>query len=142
METGQTQGVNLSKIGSTLENINLTHASLNDAIFVEVSMRNAYLHGADLTGADLTGADLTGADLRGVNLTNAVLRGAYLWNARLDAYVYEDDYNELSEIPTKLHNADMTDAHLTGATGITNEVLEQQARSLAGATMPDGSVHY
>lgn len=133
------QGVNLSRIGSTLENINLTHASLNKANFLEVSMRNAYLYGVDLTGADLTGADLTGADMRGANLTNAKLRDAHLWNVKLDAYVYENDYDELSEIPTKLHNTDLANAHLTGATGITNEALEQQARSLEGATMPDGS---
>jgi uncharacterized protein YjbI with pentapeptide repeats len=135
------QGVNLNGIGSTLENVNLRYASLNEAIFVDVSMRHAYLYGADLTNADLTGADLTGADLRGVNLTNAKLWGAYLWNAKLDTYVYEDDYGEISEIRTKLHNADLTGAHLEGATGIANEELEQQARSLAGATMPDRSKH-
>jgi len=132
------QGVNLRKIGSTLEAINLRYASLNKGTFSQASMTNSYLYRADLTGADLTGADLTGADLRGANLTDARLEGAYLWNAKLDPYV--DEYRgEPYETPTKLHNADLSEAHLEGATGITKETLEQQARSLKGATMPDGS---
>jgi uncharacterized protein YjbI with pentapeptide repeats len=135
------QGVNLSRINSALESINLRHASLNRANFVDVSMRNAYLTGADLTGADLTGADLTGADLRGVNLDSARLRGADLWNAKLGTYVFEDSYGETSEIPTKLRNADLTDAYLEDATGFANVELEAQAYSVSGATMPDGSVH-
>jgi uncharacterized protein YjbI with pentapeptide repeats len=124
-----------------LESINLRHASLNRANFVDVSMRNAYLTGADLTGADLTGADLTGADLRGVNLDSARRRGADLWNAKLGTYVFEDSYGDTSEIPTKLRNVDLTDAYLEDATGFANVELEAQAYSVSGATMPDGSVH-
>jgi hypothetical protein len=37
-----------------------------------------------------------------------------------------------------LSRADLSEADLGGAKGITNEQLEQQARSLKGATMPDG----
>jgi uncharacterized protein YjbI with pentapeptide repeats len=134
------QGVNLSKIGSTLEGINLRYASLNKGILSQASMPNAYLNRADLTGANLTCANLTGADLRGTNLTDATLESAYLWNAKLDPYV-EEYSGEPNETPTKLHNSNLSGAHLEDATGISNETLEQQARSLRGATMPDGSKH-
>jgi uncharacterized protein YjbI with pentapeptide repeats len=134
------QGVNLRKIRSTLETINLRYASVNRGIFRQASMPNSYLYRVDLSGADLTGADLTGADLRGANLTDATLEGTYLWNAKLGPYV--DEYDGVpNETPTKLHNADLSQAHLEGATGITKETLEQQARSLKGAIMPDGSKH-
>jgi hypothetical protein len=37
-----------------------------------------------------------------------------------------------------LSEADLSGANLTEPKGITNEVLEQQAKSLKGATMPNG----
>ena len=37
-----------------------------------------------------------------------------------------------------LHEADLSGANLSGTKGITNEQLEQQAKSLEGAIMPDG----
>ena len=37
--------------------------------------------------------------------------------------------------------ADLSYADLSMATGITGDELEQQASSLAGATMPDGTKH-
>jgi uncharacterized protein YjbI with pentapeptide repeats len=67
---------------------------------------------ADLSSADLSGADLSGADLREADLRHADLSGA-----------------------------DLSDANLSDATGITTKELEQQAGSLAGAIMPDGSRH-
>jgi uncharacterized protein YjbI with pentapeptide repeats len=65
-----------------------------------------------LLETDLSGANLSGADLSGVNLSRADLSGANL-----------------------------SRADLSGATGISNEELEHQALTLAGATMPDGSDH-
>ena len=44
----------------------------------------------------------------------------------------------LYDAADNLSDADLSDAHLTDASGITNEELEQQAESLEGATMPDG----
>jgi uncharacterized protein YjbI with pentapeptide repeats len=58
-------------------------------------------------------------NVRGANLSDANLQKADLRRA-------------------KLNGADLSGAHLSGARGITNEELEQQARSLEGATMPDG----
>jgi uncharacterized protein YjbI with pentapeptide repeats len=64
------------------------------------------------SGADLRNADLSERDLSGVDLTGANLTGANLENAILG-----------------------------GIIGITSEELEKQAKSLKGATMPDGSKH-
>jgi hypothetical protein len=74
-----------------------------------------------LSFADLSGAPLFGADLRGANLYRADLRGANLSDAVLS-------------------EADLWQADLSGAEGVTNEKLEQQAKTLNGATMPDGTV--
>jgi len=63
---------------------------------------------------DLGGANLSDADLRDANLRDAILDGASLRDANLNY------------------------ANLSGAEGITNEELEQQAASLKGATMPNG----
>ena len=40
-----------------------------------------------------------------------------------------------------LSGANLSGAHLGGAKGVTTEELERQAKSLNGATMPDGSMH-
>ncbi len=75
------------------------------------------LHGADLSGANLRNlkldkANLSETNLSGANLSEAILTGA-----------------------------DLSGANLSEATGITIEELEKQAKSLQGATMPDGSMH-
>jgi uncharacterized protein YjbI with pentapeptide repeats len=63
----------------------------------------------DLAEADLSHVNLSNADLSGTNLEGADLTSAYLR--------YAD---------------------LSGAEGVTGEQLEQQAKSLKGATMPNG----
>jgi uncharacterized protein YjbI with pentapeptide repeats len=42
---------------------------------------------------------------------------------------------------TFLEGANLSEASLEGATGITVEELEEQAASLEGTTMPDGTEH-
>jgi uncharacterized protein YjbI with pentapeptide repeats len=42
---------------------------------------------------------------------------------------------------TNLEGANLTEADLEGATGVTVEELEEQAASLEAATMPDGTEH-
>ena len=71
-----------------------------------------------LLGASLGGADLRGADLRGADLALADLRGADLTGANLRGAF--------------LLGADLGEAR------VTNEQLND-ARSLAGATLPDGT---
>ena len=80
-----------------------------------VNLRNRQLlREADLEGAYLAGADLTNADLSGANLRNANLNGA------------------------DLSGTDLTKADLSGAKGVTDEQLRQQASSVQGATCPTG----
>ena len=67
------------------------------------------------------------ANLSNANLSNANLSRTYLYNA-------------------DLHNANLSGANLKDAFGynfgnLRNEILEKQAKSLKGATMPDGSIH-
>src|SRR5215204_4967689 len=100
--------------------------NLRRTILSGANLFGANLRGANLSEANLFGANLRGADLRGANLFGADLRGANLSGANLrEAYLRE---------------ANLSKANLTGAQGFTTEKLEE-ARSLEGATMPDGSVH-
>lgn len=106
-----------------LDGVKLGHVGQIGAFNLKgVILTNADLNGARLLNADLTGADLRETDLSGADLINANLRGANLTD-------------------TDLTDADLSGADLTGAVGVTKEELEQQASSLEGATMPDGSKH-
>jgi uncharacterized protein YjbI with pentapeptide repeats len=76
--------------------------------------------GADLSGVDLNHADLSGVDLSGVDLSGANLSGADLhW--------------------VTLSGADLSSANLIGAQ-VTQAQL-QEAKSLQGTIMPNGSKH-
>ena len=114
--------------------------------------------GADLSGVDLSGPDLTRADLIGANLSDAYLYDAYLFRADLRfanlrranlrvAHLFRADLRGADLSDAILSDADLrgadlgadlSEANLSGAEGITNEELEQQAYSLEGATMPNG----
>jgi uncharacterized protein YjbI with pentapeptide repeats len=78
-------------------------------------------------GTDLSAVDLTGADLSGANLRNASLARANLIGTNLSG--------------TNLSGTNLNGANLTNASGVTNEELEQQAKSLEGTILPDGSKH-
>jgi Pentapeptide repeats (8 copies) len=89
------------------------------------------LHEADLIGKGtsvigLSGADLRGAYLRQLDLKDAALNGADMKGANLERA-------DLSG--ADLSGADLSGANLSGAEGITNDQLDAQAKSLAGATM-------
>jgi len=120
-----------------------------------------FLFKADLSGADLSGADLLNADLRGVNLSRADLGQAYMkWTNLSGADLiganlrYADLTNAILRDATlrdanlcaaflggvDLHGVDLHEADLTGTLGTTDEQLKQ-AKSLAGATLPDGTKH-
>src|SRR5215217_3643709 len=132
--------VNLSDAylsNANLSNANLSGANLEKAALAEADLSGAYLSGADLwraslfetylsraglSGAYLGEADLYGAHLSSANLTNADLRGAYLGGAGLS-------------------DANLNDANLRNAQGATGKKLEDMAKTLEGATMPDGSKH-
>jgi hypothetical protein len=87
----------------------------------------------ELTSADLSGMVLTSddADLTYVMLGEASLRRAYMRGANLSNAVL---FN------TDLSDADLSWADLSDAKGTNKEQLGQ-AKSLEGATMPDGEVY-
>jgi uncharacterized protein YjbI with pentapeptide repeats len=133
-----------------LDNSNLSKADLRGA-----NLDSFDLHGTDLSGADLRDARLPWsylpyAKLNGANLRGAYLRGdpdqsgddADLSDADLsDANLSEADlsYDNLSS--ANLQGANLTDAVLRGTNlsnaKVTGEQLAE-AKSLEGATMPDG----
>jgi hypothetical protein len=126
----------------SLANTNLAGADLHEV---------DYMQGADLTEADLSntwvmqeldGASLVRAQLDGADLPEAILRSAYLNAADLsNANLRRADLREADLEGANLEGADLSEADLTDAEGITAEELEEQASSLEGATMPDGTVH-
>ena len=143
-------GIDLS--GTNLARINLSMTNLQFSIFNGVNLEGADLSGANLRGASLRGAYLNNLNqnkvkvseelwndtlqenlrfyFRGANLSGVNLMGADLMGADLRTV-------DLSE--ADLRGADLSRANLRGAK-ITEE-LEKQAKSLKGATMPDGSKH-
>jgi len=105
-----------------LRDADLRDAALSDANLTVADLKRAHLNDGpdeDEVGAVLIQANLGDADLRDADLREADLRGADLRGAKLDA-------------------ADLSEADLSSARGIGNEELEQQAKSLEGATMPNG----
>lgn len=134
------EGPVISLADANLQGVHLAGAHLQGAFLFRANLSDAYLVGADLTDADLVGANLrnaqlgfgadpnTGAFLRQADLTLADLSdtdlsGVWLNNANLKM--------------ASLGDADLTKANLTDA-NVTQEQLDR-ARSLEGATMPDGS---
>jgi uncharacterized protein YjbI with pentapeptide repeats len=133
-----------------VEKANLSGTDLSGADFFRASLRKTDLENTDLAGtyfteadmactnlrrANLTEAKLARTDLTGTNLSEANLSGANLDGAALD--------NEIRSFV--LLDGKMTDikygqvTNLTGAK-ITQEQLNQ-ASTLEGAIMPDGSKH-
>ncbi len=128
-------------------------ADLSRADLRRMLLSQAYLSGTRLSHADLSDADLTYADLNDTNLfhttltkaniqwailENADLRGANLMKANLGAAILKNaDLREANLREANLEGADLRVANLTMAQGWTKDQLAA-ARSLEGATMPDG----
>jgi hypothetical protein len=122
------KGTNLA--GAILNGADLRGADLAQANLCGTLLRRANLTGADLEDAKLRGADLTRTNLRGANLYKANLNGAYLCKANLHgANLYKANLRGAS-----LYEADLCEAQ------VTQEQLDR-ARSLEGATLPDGAKH-
>lgn len=114
------RGTNLS--GANLSLTNLSGAFLDGASLSDADLSDAFLYEANLSGAFLDGANLSGANLSDALLNGAEMRGANLSKANFS-------------------KANLSGANLEGVKNITTEELEKQAKSLKGATMPDGSIH-
>ena len=119
-----------------------THSSLHNST---IDLSGANLSGADLRGVNLRGADLYSATLRGAILRNANLRGAYLsvadlYNANLSGAILRDaDLSGANLNEAYLGGIDLSGANLDHAQVLTEALA--LAKSLKGATMPDGSNH-
>ncbi len=112
-------------------------------------LRGIILRGAKLIKVNLSGANLSNADLSNADLSGAALRKAYQQDAdeipgeadnEVAKAMIRDKWGKFPEglMETDLSGANLSGANLSGAVGITKEKLEQQAKSLKGATMPNG----
>ena len=105
--------------GANLKNAETRHANFSGANLSKVNLVSGTLQcnvsGAILIEGNLCGADLRGGNFSGANLTSADLRGADLQN-------------------TNLEKANLKGANLSG-------VVNLETAKLAGAIMPDGTIH-
>lgn len=116
-------GANLQ--GANLNGADLFESNLNGADLTQCNLREANVSSADLRGSRLHMADIRQADLRGVNLNVSDLVKADLRGAKLEG--------------AKLVGANLSQADLSGSEIASTEL--KQAKSLDGATMPDGKKH-
>ena len=141
--------------GAKMNLADLRGADLRDA---DLSLTNPFVANpfratpnvSDLYEVDFGPADLRGARLNGANLSGANLSRTILWNAHLSrAKLMHTCLHGTNLISALLDGADLRDADLSGAdlsgailTGakVTQKQWEK-AKSLEGATMPDGSIH-
>ncbi len=98
------------------------------------------LIGANLSGAILSEANLCGAKLNGINLSVANLNEAYLGSVNLSGAYLDGAYLIRADLSgADISGADLSGAMLYKATVITEQL--DQAKSLKGATMPNGDIH-
>ena len=113
---------------ASLADARLSRANLDLANLTEGNFQGADMSLCSMNETDLTGANLSGADLSWANLNQAILDKADLTEANLSGANLED---------ARLHGASLSGAFLYG-TRVSLESLST-ARSLANATMPDGT---
>jgi uncharacterized protein YjbI with pentapeptide repeats len=145
-----------------LNDIDLSQTELNPHTKLTFDdLESIILRGAKLSKVNLSGANLKNADLRDADLSGAHLRMAKEEDQDVIPGEHSDELDKAMKKPATvtleklletdltgadlsgadLSGADLSGADLSGAVGITNEKLEQQAKSLKGAIMPDGSKH-
>ncbi len=136
------QGVNLS--GMNLSGVNLTGTNLSYAKLIGINLSGASLSGANCVGANLDGANLTGVNLIGVNLQSVNLSGQNLSGFNLSgvnlhrANLSEADLNSANLCGANLSYANLEKTNLKEAK-LVGANLEKA--KLAGAIMPDGTIH-
>lgn len=128
-----------------LQNTNLLLADLYSADLEGTNLQNAELKGANLWKTNLQSADLQNADLYGALLWETKLQDADLSNTNLGRGIPPifafKDFNQKMKVlgDAELENAELNNVNLSGAK-VTREQLAS-AKSLTGATMPDGTLH-
>jgi uncharacterized protein YjbI with pentapeptide repeats/stress response protein SCP2 len=154
--------VNLSEAnlsGKNLTEANLEYANLVQAKLSNTNLSGAYLNGANLIAADLSGANLKNAETRGANfsganltkvnlvgvtlqcnLSGAILSEGNLCGANLSYGNFSGANLTLADLRganlqgTNLEKANLKGANLSGAVNL-------DKAKLAGAIMPDGTIH-
>lgn len=106
----------ISMVGADISYAHMRSIDLRDTLLESANLSHTDLRDANLSYATLSYANLAGADLTGVNLQGADLHNVNLAGANLS-------------------RANLRDAFDLGSTTFAT------AKSLAGATMPNGSVH-
>jgi uncharacterized protein YjbI with pentapeptide repeats len=138
--------------GADLRSANLSGADLSDANLsgaelIETDLRFATMSGTNMSGTNMNRADLSytdsiDADLSGANLSGADLSSAILRYADLrETYLIETDLSDADLSDADLRDANLSGANLRDAIGVTDEQLEEQAKTLEDTTMPNGSIH-
>jgi uncharacterized protein YjbI with pentapeptide repeats len=151
LRSADLSGADLSE--TDLSEADLSAAELSWAVLSGADLSGADLSETDLYVADLSGADLSGARLSGANLSAADLSGADMGDGiyLFDADLIGADLSGANLSGASLSGADLSGASLSGADlsganlsdvkGVTEERLEEQAKNLEDAIMPDRSIH-
>ncbi len=136
------EGVNLS--GMNLSGVNLTGTNLSYAKLIGINLSGASLSGANCLGANLEGANLIGVSLIGVNLQSVNLSGQNLSGFNLSgANLYGANLSEADLTSANLCGANLSCANLE-KTNLKEAKLvgaNLDKAKLAGAIMPDGTIH-
>ncbi len=136
--------------GAELTSADLSGAHLNGAHLNGAHLNSAHLARVELIGAELNGSDLNSADLSDAHMNSAHLSGAHLNSAHLTrADLMNTDLTGANLRLADLTGADLRLADLTGADlrfadlskAQVTQVQLDQALSLQGTTLPDGSKH-
>jgi uncharacterized protein YjbI with pentapeptide repeats len=139
--------------GANLPGVNFARADFRGANLDEINLCGANLEGACLIAARLEGANLASANLRNANLRRATLTGANLEGANLEGA----DLSSASLRSTNFERSNLTGAEfgdyeplgidiVAALAGHVEETVKLDITTvpdirLAGATMPDGTIH-
>ncbi len=120
------------------------HPDLSGADMREANLKEKDLSGRNLSNANLSNANLSDAFMHKVNLQGANLERANLFRANLfQANLSQANLREANLIGADLSGADLSKADLRGAKiGSTDRILVKlTGANLAGAILPDGTIH-
>ena len=121
--------------------LDLTQADFARADLLRADLNRADLTNVNLVEANLTEANLARARLSQARLNNACLRAARLRQANLrHADLTNADLAEADFLNADLTGANLSRANLRGARHLSRAQLDS-VKSLAGAILPDGSIH-
>ncbi|MEG4850121.1 pentapeptide repeat-containing protein [Microcoleus sp. B5-D4] len=126
-------GANLKQ--ANLEYANLVAADMSNANLKDTRVGRANFSEANLTGVNLVGVVLDSINLSRANLAEANLCGSSLVSAILSgATLSSADLRGANLSWTNLEKANLKGANLSGVAGL-------ETAKLAGAIMPDGTIH-